>query len=379
VQYNGIFGSRNIFYAKGSVQYNGIFGYRNVYSATGNVMRNGIFGSYNIHAAIGSVQDNGIFGYRNVYSATGDVEYNGIFGYQNAYSAVNSVQDNGIFGYQNAYSATGNVMRNGIFGEQNAYHATNVYDNGIFGLFNAISATGNIYNSLLVGASNADSATTVINTIAVGGDVYRNSKIDLTNSIGIGYQAGMNTTYTNTALFGVKAQPTQNDQVVIGSSEYADVLITPNVTISNNLTVEDTLSVNFINVDTIVTVVKVNSYDYYEAGEAISQWDVCYMNSNGKMYVANADTSITAYGLVMIATSNLTSGSSGYFFDEGEITGQVGLTPGTDYFLSATTDGDLVTTAPKDSGDQVWYIGTANSTTSIRVNIEFISEYGSSN
>ena len=49
-----------------------------------------------------------------------------------------------------------------------------------------------------------------------------------------------------------------------------------------------------------------------------------------------------------------------------------GLTTGTDYYLSTTTAGGLTSTPPDDTmpGTKTQYIGTADSTTSLIVNVE---------
>jgi hypothetical protein len=84
--------------------------------------------------------------------------------------------------------------------------------------------------------------------------------------------------------------------------------------------------------------------------------------------------------IVALATAGVTSGASGTFQTNGVVIlttgewdavtgGSGGLTPDSEYFLSATTAGLLTTTAPTTAGHVVKPLGVALSTTELALRI----------
>jgi hypothetical protein len=97
------------------------------------------------------------------------------------------------------------------------------------------------------------------------------------------------------------------------------------------------------------------------AGENLDDGDLCYLNSDGEMYLADADAEATADTLLAICTESLTDGNPGTFIIRGRYTTS-GLTAGAVYYVS-TTAGDWTATAPSGTGDIVRIVGYALSTT----------------
>jgi Flp pilus assembly protein TadG len=97
------------------------------------------------------------------------------------------------------------------------------------------------------------------------------------------------------------------------------------------------------------------------AGETLADGDLCYLNSDGEMYLADADAEATADTLLAICTESLTDGNPGTFIIRGRYTTS-GLTTGSVYYVDVTA-GDWTATAPSATGDIVRIVGYALSTT----------------
>ena len=100
------------------------------------------------------------------------------------------------------------------------------------------------------------------------------------------------------------------------------------------------------------------------AAEALAAGDLVYITAAGTVMKADAnDIAKAAVGFVLTAIGN---GASGIVYFEGTITGLSGLTPGAQYFLSATA-GQVVLAAslPTAAGDVAQPIGRAISATEI--------------
>jgi len=99
------------------------------------------------------------------------------------------------------------------------------------------------------------------------------------------------------------------------------------------------------------------------AGDYVNIW-----NDAGTAKVRKADASTTkpADGFVKDA---VTSGADATVYHEGGNDQHTGLTPGSRYFLSATTPGGVVlaTSLPTASGSIVQFIGKATSDTTINI------------
>lgn len=96
------------------------------------------------------------------------------------------------------------------------------------------------------------------------------------------------------------------------------------------------------------------------AGDLVNIW-----NNSGTRNMRKADASNNrpANGFVLTAVS---SGQNGTAYTSGKNTALTGLTPGSSYFLSATTAGTVTTTAPTSTGHLVQEVGYAVSTTAIQ-------------
>lgn len=90
---------------------------------------------------------------------------------------------------------------------------------------------------------------------------------------------------------------------------------------------------------------------------------LCYIKSNGTLDLANA----TAEGkeALVFVNDDFQAGNVVTYYTTGLIDGFVGLTPGTDYFMSAATSGAVTATAPTTAGNVVQRIGVAVSSTAI--------------
>lgn len=101
-----------------------------------------------------------------------------------------------------------------------------------------------------------------------------------------------------------------------------------------------------------------------EASETLAAGDMVNIHDATGRRVRKADASNgrEIHGFVLSA---VTSGQNGTVYFEGTITGLSGLTIGAKYFLSASTAGEIVATAPSGSGELVQRAGTAISATEL--------------
>jgi hypothetical protein len=105
---------------------------------------------------------------------------------------------------------------------------------------------------------------------------------------------------------------------------------------------------------------------------ALSAGDVVAINGSGQAIQADADSASTA-NVIGICTN--VDGSTIYVQQIGNNQSVSGLTAGTKYYLS-TTAGGLTATAPSGTGDVVYQIGYARSSTELIVAPQFIMEIG---
>ena len=106
---------------------------------------------------------------------------------------------------------------------------------------------------------------------------------------------------------------------------------------------------------------------------AISAGDVVAINGSGQAIQAQANTASNARVIGICVSVN---GSNIYIQQVGNLTGLTSLTAGTTYFLDANTAGRLVSTAPSGSGNVVFQVGFARSSTELIVAPNFIMEIG---
>lgn len=100
----------------------------------------------------------------------------------------------------------------------------------------------------------------------------------------------------------------------------------------------------------------------FTAGENLVAGNVCYLKSDGKYWKAKGNAEATTKGRIAMALASISAGATGSFLVRGYYTDS-GLTAGATYFISTSTAGAKVTTAPT-SGNFARVVGWAMSTTS---------------
>lgn len=101
------------------------------------------------------------------------------------------------------------------------------------------------------------------------------------------------------------------------------------------------------------------------AGEALVAGDLCYLNTDGKYWKANANAYSTCSTELRIARTNLAVDEVGTFIGQGSITSS-GLTVGVRYYVANLAG--QITTVELSSPNVVRYIGTASSATQLEFN-----------
>ena len=104
----------------------------------------------------------------------------------------------------------------------------------------------------------------------------------------------------------------------------------------------------------------------FAAAEAIAEGDICHLDSNGEMELADATTEVTSRSLLAVATSALTTGQSGTYVLSGNIA-LSGFTVGAPLFLS-NAPGLAIVNAPASGGNIQRVIGYSLSATTINFN-----------
>lgn len=103
------------------------------------------------------------------------------------------------------------------------------------------------------------------------------------------------------------------------------------------------------------------------AGEALAAGDFVYVLVGGTVMKADA-TTFAKRAMGYVISSVLNAGNATVYFDDSN-SSLSGLTPGSTYYLSATS-GVATLTAPTTSGQFVQVLGIATSATSLHVNIK---------
>jgi hypothetical protein len=106
---------------------------------------------------------------------------------------------------------------------------------------------------------------------------------------------------------------------------------------------------------------------------ALASGDVVAINGSGQAIQANASASSTAN---VIGICVLNDSGTIYIQQVGNNTGLTGLTAGTKYYLATGAGGNLTATAPSGSGNVVFQVGFARSSTELVVAPNFIMEIG---
>ena len=94
------------------------------------------------------------------------------------------------------------------------------------------------------------------------------------------------------------------------------------------------------------------------AGEALAQFDVCYLKSDGKYWKADADAAATM-PVIAIATAAISAEASGVFLLMGFVRKDAWTWTIGGLLYASTAPGAMVQTAPSGTGDQVQVIGIA--------------------
>lgn len=101
------------------------------------------------------------------------------------------------------------------------------------------------------------------------------------------------------------------------------------------------------------------------AGEAISAGDFVNLYDDTGIKVRKADASDAAKQADGFVLAGIESAAAGNVYFEGINNQLSGLTPGSKYFLSATSAGDAATAVPSTTNHIVQYLGKAISATEI--------------
>ena len=113
-----------------------------------------------------------------------------------------------------------------------------------------------------------------------------------------------------------------------------------------------------------------------ESSENIPAGAPVYVDSNGKVLRAQADSVTTSF-VLGLARETMSPGATGPIQTDGvlslaswaDVTGSASLTPGARYFLDPDNPGKLTTTPPTTTGQTVVAIGKAISATDLEISI----------
>jgi hypothetical protein len=95
---------------------------------------------------------------------------------------------------------------------------------------------------------------------------------------------------------------------------------------------------------------------------------VVYISSGTTVRAAQAN-SYTTVRAQAVATEAVPSGAQGLYQYEGVASGSLGLSPGSTYFLSPTSAGQMTTTPPSTVGDWIMVVGQAFSATELSIEL----------
>jgi len=97
------------------------------------------------------------------------------------------------------------------------------------------------------------------------------------------------------------------------------------------------------------------------AGENLVSGDLCYLNTDGKYWKADASVEATSSTDLLLSNTTIVADATGEFIEYGEFT-TTSLTAGSVYYMGET-GGTITSTAPTTSLSIVRVIGYAKSTT----------------
>jgi hypothetical protein len=106
------------------------------------------------------------------------------------------------------------------------------------------------------------------------------------------------------------------------------------------------------------------------SGATIAAAKAAYLKTDGTVAAAQADAAATATSLLLFSAASVADAASGqfYFAPGSVVPGFSGLTVGAEYFLSALTAGNIVTSAPSSAGQFYVSVGRALSATELLFN-----------
>tara|TARA_R110000868_G_scaffold248562_4_gene505147 strand:+ start:394 stop:1059 length:666 start_codon:yes stop_codon:yes gene_type:complete len=131
---------------------------------------------------------------------------------------------------------------------------------------------------------------------------------------------------------------------------------------SNTVNVAYTLRSNTITANTSIIGYTTITQEF-TAGEILADGNLCYYNSDGKMWKADALANTTSKGLLGMCTEAISADATGTFTMFGNYTA-TGLTTGSVYYVSET-GGAITVTPPTTSAAVVRVVGYATSTTNL--------------
>ena len=172
------------------------------------------------------------------------------------------------------------------------------------------------------------------------------------------------TVYDDTAILSAIALNTLKETNIahplVETAVPVGALFTDNDTIYDDTSISAAVALNTLKVG-------VTNGDVLIAGATLSNGNWCYLNSSGKMVLADASAEATASGLIRLATESLVLDDTSNFLKDGNYT-TTGLTVGATYYLSETA-GQITATRPTATGAIIRPIGVAISTTVLNINI----------
>jgi hypothetical protein len=247
---------------------------------------------------------------------------------------------------ENIYPSVNNTYSNGL--------STNWWDNVWTSHLNGIDITSGNFTGPVgpAGPTGANGTAGLNGTNGTAGASGPNTVSTLTSS-----------NFTNGTIFK------SNGSMVVAATPGTDYLTTDD----DSAYVPKTTTVNGQALSTNVTVTLTDVAQYtMTVGEAITHYQVCYVKSDGDVYKAKADATITMPAL-LIASDSAVAGSL-LLYTNGFITnGAWGWTPGSLLYVDNTTAGAITATPPGASGNVVQIVGQALSATTIYFNPSLVT------
>jgi hypothetical protein len=136
----------------------------------------------------------------------------------------------------------------------------------------------------------------------------------------------------------------------------------------SGITVDD--SNNLTGVGTIDASVA-NTGRNFTSGEALTAGDLVYLDTDGKVWKAFATGTIEESLVIGVAQASVSADTTVLVLTYGTETALSGLSAGVVYYLSGTA-GQLTSTAPSGSGDNIVRVGVAEDATTLQILPQYI-------